>query len=167
MLLLKPILYLFQERLWTDHHTPHHHIHHKGPLVCPSSSDSEYCKESESPASSDSEDLHYGPGIVNRLRNKYLSLALRESNPRPTILRKATSLENLLDDDGGRHAEKDDGFIRRTSANNEGGMLQTWILTHILIEQVIVNCYVSKCSLVLEIFYFQGTDIDPRVAVKR
>lgn len=119
----KTFCFFFQERLWTDHHSPHHHIHHKGHLVCPSSSDSEYCKESESPGSSDSEDLHYGPGIVNRLRNKYLSLALRESNPRPTILRKATSLENLLDDDGGRHAEKDDGFIRRTSANNEGGML--------------------------------------------
>nr|CAI5855477.1 unnamed protein product [Callosobruchus analis] len=50
---------------------------------------------------SDSEDLHYGPGIVKKLKNKYLSLALRESNSRPTILhmRKATSLEHLLDEE--------------------------------------------------------------------
>ncbi|CAH1975639.1 unnamed protein product [Acanthoscelides obtectus] len=50
---------------------------------------------------SDSEDLHYGPGIVKKLKNKYLSLALRESNARPTILhmRKATSLEHLLDEE--------------------------------------------------------------------
>lgn len=53
--------------------------------------------------SSSSEELHYGPGIVNRLKNKYLSLTLRENTlkTRPSILpiRKATSLENLLDDD--------------------------------------------------------------------
>ncbi|CAG9818446.1 unnamed protein product [Phaedon cochleariae] len=50
---------------------------------------------------SDSEDLHYGPGIVKKLKNKYLSLALREAVTRPSILqlRKATSLENLLDED--------------------------------------------------------------------
>lgn len=51
--------------------------------------------------SDSSEDLHYGPGIVNKLKNRYLSLALRENNAktRPSILpmRKATSLENLLD----------------------------------------------------------------------
>ncbi|XP_057658907.1 uncharacterized protein LOC130895560 [Diorhabda carinulata] len=59
-----------------------------------------YHKESDSDSS---EELHYGPGIVNKLKNKYLSLALRESNSRPSILhmRKATSLENLLDDDDG------------------------------------------------------------------
>lgn len=53
--------------------------------------------------SDSSEDLHYGPGIVNKLKNRYLSLALRENNTksRPSILhmRKATSLENLLDND--------------------------------------------------------------------
>lgn len=76
-------------------------------------------KDMDSPASSDSEDLHYGPGIVNRLRNKYLSLALRESSARPTILRKATSLENLLDDDGDRESEKEERFTRR-SGGNEG-----------------------------------------------
>ncbi|KAK5649598.1 hypothetical protein RI129_000627 [Pyrocoelia pectoralis] len=53
--------------------------------------------------SNSSEELHYGPGIVNKLKNRYLSLTLRENNTkiRPSILpiRKATSLENLLDDD--------------------------------------------------------------------
>lgn len=48
------------------------------------------------------EDLRYGPGIVSKLKNKYLSLALRENNARqrPSILpmRKAASLENLLDE---------------------------------------------------------------------
>ncbi|KAJ3664624.1 hypothetical protein Zmor_000177 [Zophobas morio] len=43
------------------------------------------------------EDLHYGPGIVSKLKERYLSLAQREK-PRPSILRKAASLENLLDD---------------------------------------------------------------------
>ncbi|KAF2905376.1 hypothetical protein ILUMI_00794 [Ignelater luminosus] len=53
--------------------------------------------------SESSEELHYGPGIVNKLKNRYLSLTLRENNvkTRPSILpmRKATSLEHLLDDD--------------------------------------------------------------------
>lgn len=61
----------------------------------------EYGKDSSSSDTDSSEDLHYGPGIVNKLKNRYLSLALRENNAksRPSILpmRKATSLENLLD----------------------------------------------------------------------
>lgn len=123
---LKKLINLFQERLWIDHHPPHHHPlqpHHPHPrtdLVCPMSPENGFGKDLDSPGSSDSEDLHYGPGIVNRLRNKYLSLALRESNTRPTILRKATSLENLLDDDGGDDDRKEDMklFTRRT---NDGG----------------------------------------------
>lgn len=60
--------------------------------------DHQFCQNGED---SDSDDLHYGPGIVKKLKNKYLSLALRESNSRPSILhlRKATSLENVLEDD--------------------------------------------------------------------
>lgn len=50
------------------------------------------------------EELIYGPGIVSKLRCRYLSLALRQSvnKQRPSIdnLRRATSLNNLLDDDG-------------------------------------------------------------------
>ncbi|CAH1128626.1 unnamed protein product [Ceutorhynchus assimilis] len=111
---------MVQERLWIDHHSPHHHPHPRTDLVYPMSPENGFGKDppSDSPASSDSEDLHYGPGIVNRLRNKYLSLALRESNNRPTILRKATSLENLLDDDGGEETEKED--IRLFARRNGG-----------------------------------------------
>lgn len=65
--------------------------------------------------SDSSEDLHYGPGIVNKLKNRYLSLALRENNAktRPSILhmRKATSLENLLDNDGS--CEKEEAPVNR------------------------------------------------------
>lgn len=50
-----------------------------------------------------SEELQYGPGIVSKLRCRYLSLALRQSagKQRPALdnLRRATSLNNLLDDD--------------------------------------------------------------------
>lgn len=51
----------------------------------------------------ESEDLQYGPGIVSKLKNRYLSLTLREvqAKNRPTILplRKASSLEHLLEED--------------------------------------------------------------------
>lgn len=59
----------------------------------------------KSDADSDSsEELQYGPGIVSKLKSKYLSLTLREkkvAKPRQTILnmRRATSLENMLDAD--------------------------------------------------------------------
>lgn len=42
------------------------------------------------------EDLQYGPGIVSKLKNRYLSLAMRESKARPA-LRRFSSLEDLLD----------------------------------------------------------------------
>ncbi|GJQ82964.1 bif [Trypoxylus dichotomus] len=52
--------------------------------------------------SDSSEELKYGPGIVSKLKNRYLNLTLREtsSKSRPSILhlRKATSLEHILDD---------------------------------------------------------------------
>ncbi|XP_065364710.1 serine-rich adhesin for platelets isoform X2 [Calliphora vicina] len=48
-----------------------------------------------------SEDLSYGPGIVSKLRCRYLSLALRESMEQQRLnkdqLRRSTSLNNLLD----------------------------------------------------------------------
>lgn len=51
----------------------------------------------------DSEELQYGPGIVSKLRCRYLSLALRQSNckQRPSLdnLRRATSLNNLLNEE--------------------------------------------------------------------
>lgn len=52
--------------------------------------------------SDSSEELKYGPGIVSKLKNRYLNLTLRETTckTRPSILhlRKATSLEHILDD---------------------------------------------------------------------
>lgn len=54
--------------------------------------------------SDSSEELQYGPGIVSKLKTKYLSMTLRgqKRNSRPSInnLRRATSLENMLDADG-------------------------------------------------------------------
>lgn len=54
--------------------------------------------------SDSSEELQYGPGIVNRLKTKYLSMTLREQKKksRPSLinLRRATSLENMLEVDG-------------------------------------------------------------------
>lgn len=54
--------------------------------------------------SDSSEELRYGPGIVNKLKTKYMSMTLRDNQKkygRPSLsnLRKASSLDNLLDDD--------------------------------------------------------------------
>lgn len=45
----------------------------------------------------ESEEFEYGPGIVSRLKNRYMSLALREAKGRAP-LRKYSSLEDLLDE---------------------------------------------------------------------
>lgn len=54
-----------------------------------------------------SEELQYGPGIVSKLRCRYLSLALRQSSSkqRPSLdnLRRATSLNNLIDEEDERN----------------------------------------------------------------
>lgn len=72
--------------------------------------------------SDSSEDLHYGPGIVNKLKNRYLSLALRENNAktRPSILpmRKATSLENLLDTEDGKPERLFEKRVNGSTENN-------------------------------------------------
>ena len=46
--------------------------------------------------SAEDEELRYGPGIVSKLKNRYMSLAMRESRSRPS-LRRFSSLEDLLD----------------------------------------------------------------------
>lgn len=73
--------------------------------------------------SDSSEDLHYGPGIVNKLKNRYLSLALRENNAktRPSILpmRKATSLENLLDTEEVNNKPEPHLFEKRVNGTTE------------------------------------------------
>lgn len=59
--------------------------------------------------SDSSEELQYGPGIVNRLKSKYLNLTLREMNQsRVTVqrFRRAASLEDLLDCDDCDQSEK-------------------------------------------------------------
>ncbi|XP_046612229.1 uncharacterized protein LOC124301353 [Neodiprion virginianus] len=64
---------------------------------------------SEDGESDSSEELQYGPGIVNRLKSKYLNLTLREMNKsRPSVqnFRRAASLEDLLDCDDDVTAEK-------------------------------------------------------------
>ncbi|PZC71117.1 hypothetical protein B5X24_HaOG214062 [Helicoverpa armigera] len=51
------------------------------------------------PHDEDDEELRYGPGIVKRLKSRYLSLALRDApRRRPSVLRRAASLEHLLDE---------------------------------------------------------------------
>lgn len=51
------------------------------------------------PPADDDEELRYGPGIVKRLKSRYLSLALRDApRRRPSVLRRAASLEHLLDE---------------------------------------------------------------------
>ncbi|XP_068628595.1 uncharacterized protein [Battus philenor] len=51
------------------------------------------------PPPADDEELRYGPGIVKRLKSRYLSLALRDApRRRPSVLRRAASLEHLLDE---------------------------------------------------------------------
>ncbi|XP_033229178.1 uncharacterized protein LOC117180786 [Belonocnema kinseyi] len=57
-------------------------------------------KVSEDCESDSSEELQYGPGIVNKLKSKYLNLTLRETNKsRGSVqrFRRAASLEDLLD----------------------------------------------------------------------
>lgn len=58
-------------------------------------------KNYDGEASDSSEELQYGPGIVNRLKTKYLSMTVREhqnrgARPPLSNLRRANSLENLL-----------------------------------------------------------------------
>jgi hypothetical protein len=73
------------------------------------------------------EDLKYGHGFVSKLRNRYLSLTLRQttvSKQRPSILdlRRTTSLNNLLDDDDDEEVDcasedvEQDEEIRETSS---------------------------------------------------
>lgn len=47
--------------------------------------------------SDSSEEFKYGPGIVNKLKSKYMSMTVREQKPRPS-LRRSTSMDNIVDD---------------------------------------------------------------------
>lgn len=47
--------------------------------------------------SDSSEEFKYGPGIVNKLKSKYMSMTVREQKPRPP-LRRSTSMDNIVED---------------------------------------------------------------------
>lgn len=71
-----------------------------------------------------SEELQYGPGIVSKLRCRYLSLALRQTvKQRPTLdnLRRANSMSNLLEEENVDIDEVDDhnaGAAHNNSTDN-------------------------------------------------
>ncbi|XP_043276297.1 serine/arginine repetitive matrix protein 1 isoform X2 [Venturia canescens] len=68
--------------------------------------------------SDSSEELQYGPGIVNRLKSKYLNLTLREMNKsRVTVqrFRRAASLEDLLDCDDEQSDKTTRKYAKRTT----------------------------------------------------
>ena len=46
-----------------------------------------------------SEEIHYGPGFVSKLKNRYMSVALRSSGVTRPALRRTASLENFLEKD--------------------------------------------------------------------
>ncbi|XP_018025307.1 mucin-17 [Hyalella azteca] len=58
------------------------------------------CGDENGALSNGEEDLQYGPGIVSKLKNRYMSLAMRENKSRPA-LRRFSSLEDLLDAEDG------------------------------------------------------------------
>ncbi|KAF5298231.1 hypothetical protein FQR65_LT09742 [Abscondita terminalis] len=88
---------MVKERVFVDHNQINNYLYEND------NGTHENGDDSNSLDSNSSEELHYGPGIVNKLKNRYLSLTLRENNvkSRPSILpiRKATSLEHLLDEE--------------------------------------------------------------------
>lgn len=83
------------------------------------------CQHSNDCDSDSSEELQYGPGIVNKLKCKYMSMTLRENQNkgvRPSLsnLRRATSLENMFDNDSdtGKPQITQHRFTKRTDATN-------------------------------------------------
>lgn len=63
--------------------------------------------------SDSSEELQYGPGIVDKLKHKYLNLTMRETNK--TSFRKAASLEDLIEpqpeENGKKYVKKCNGTV--------------------------------------------------------
>ena len=84
------------------------------------------CQHSNDDCESDSsEELQYGPGIVNKLKCKYMSMTLRKNQTkgvRPSLsnLRRAASLENMLDNDSdtGKPQITQHRFTKRPDAHN-------------------------------------------------
>ncbi|KAF3427616.1 hypothetical protein E2986_12396 [Frieseomelitta varia] len=68
--------------------------------------------------SDSSEELQYGPGIVNKLKSKYLNLTLKEMNKSRVSVqrfRRAASLEDLLDCDDESGEKNGRKYTKRTS----------------------------------------------------
>ncbi|CAA9999131.1 unnamed protein product, partial [Nesidiocoris tenuis] len=89
--------------------------------------------------SDSSEELQYGPGIVNKLKSKYLSMTLRDNqrySSRPSLanLRRATSLENMLDNESDTSATAANSvasrhFIKKQSSG-AGSTSSGWTKGH-------------------------------------
>lgn len=78
--------------------------------------------------SDSSEELQYGPGIVKKLKSKYLSMTLRESGSRPSLsnMRRATSLENLLDEEPVKQTDvKPSQFVKRVPGHTARKVVST------------------------------------------
>lgn len=79
---------------------------------------------SEDPESDSSEELQYGPGIVNKLKCKYLNLTLRETNKNRASVqrfRRAASLEDLLDRDDDEASSHEKTTTSRKYTKRSGG----------------------------------------------
>lgn len=79
---------------------------------------------SEEAESDSSEELQYGPGIVNKLKCKYLNLTLRETNKsRASVqrFRRAASLEDLLDRDDEESSHEKITTSRKYAKRSGGG----------------------------------------------
>ena len=76
-------------------------------------------KVSEDCESDSSEELQYGPGIVNKLKSKYLNLTLRETNKTRVSVqcfRRAASLEDLLDCDDDPAEKRTKKYVKKNVA---------------------------------------------------
>ncbi|XP_018048873.1 PREDICTED: uncharacterized protein LOC108687553 [Atta colombica] len=81
---------------------------------------------SEEAESDSSEELQYGPGIVNKLKCKYLNLTLRETNKsRASVqrFRRAASLEDLLDRDDEESSHEKITTSRKYVKRSGGGVV--------------------------------------------
>ncbi|KAJ9582031.1 hypothetical protein L9F63_003614, partial [Diploptera punctata] len=104
----------------------------KNRLLMTENNNCQHSNEEECESDS-SEELQYGPGIVNKLKCRYMSMTLRENQNkglRPSLsnMRRATSLENMLDNDtdtGKPQITMQHRFTKRTDATNNSKPDQT------------------------------------------
>ncbi|PSN48656.1 hypothetical protein C0J52_21633 [Blattella germanica] len=105
----------------------------KNHLMMNENNNCQHSNEEEECESDSSEELQYGPGIVNKLKCRYMSMTLRENQNkgiRPSLsnMRRAASLENMLDNDtdtGKPQITNQHRFTKRTDATNNSKPEQT------------------------------------------